>query len=114
MLCFGRQSYLLELTMPLYVYFTSNSDGIQDLACLAQSIRYSFDRVHVGKEDRLPMNVQIRILDGELSEVICSSAREVGADLVIVGRGHVRERFAQMWSHLYTIIRDAPCPVLSV
>jgi nucleotide-binding universal stress UspA family protein len=90
------------------------SDGLQDLACLAQSIRYSFDRVHVGKEDRLPMNVQIRILDGELSEVICSSAREVGADLVIVGRGHVRERFAQMWSHLYTIIRDAPCPVLSV
>jgi nucleotide-binding universal stress UspA family protein len=60
------------------------------------------------------MNVHIRILDGELSEVICRAAREVGADLVIVGRGHARGRFAQMWSHLYTIIRDSPCPVLSV
>jgi len=34
--------------------------------------------------------------------------------LLIVGRGHLRENIAQVWSHLYTIIRESPCPVLSV
>jgi len=91
-----------------------SSADLQDREALAQSIQHSFDLVCVGKEDRPPKNAHVRILDGGLSDGICRAAREVGADLVIVGRGHLREHFAQMWSHLYTIIRESPCPVLSV
>jgi nucleotide-binding universal stress UspA family protein len=83
-----------------------------DRQFLAQSIRRSFYRVCA--DCQATMNVRVRVLDEELPEGICQAAHEEGADLVIVGRGHVQESFAQMWSHLYTIIRESPCPVLSV
>lgn len=40
--------------------------------------------------------------------------REEEAELLIVGRGHAMESFSRAWSHLYTIIRESSCPVLSV
>jgi nucleotide-binding universal stress UspA family protein len=36
------------------------------------------------------------------------------ADLLITGRGHSIGTFSRLWSHLYPIIRDSPCPVLSI
>jgi nucleotide-binding universal stress UspA family protein len=36
------------------------------------------------------------------------------ADLLITGRGHSTGTFSRLWSHLYAVIRDAPCPVLSI
>jgi nucleotide-binding universal stress UspA family protein len=36
------------------------------------------------------------------------------ADLLVTGRGHATGAFSRLWSHLYSIIRDSPCPVLSV
>jgi nucleotide-binding universal stress UspA family protein len=38
----------------------------------------------------------------------------IQADLLVTGRGHSIGTFSRLWSHLYSIIRDAPCPVLSV
>ena len=93
---------------------------VQDRQSLAQSIRHSFDRVCAGDRDcagkgvQTAMNVRVRVLDEELPKGICRAAHKEGADLVIVGRGHVQESFAQVWSHLYTIIRESPCPVLTV
>jgi nucleotide-binding universal stress UspA family protein len=87
---------------------------VQDRQSPVQSLRHSFDRVCAGKGGRPAIDIRVRLLDGEISKGICQTAREESADLVIVGRGHVRESFAQVWSHLYTIIRESPCPVLSV
>jgi nucleotide-binding universal stress UspA family protein len=86
----------------------------QDQESLAQSIRHSFNRVCAGNGVGPAMNVRVRILDGEFPEGICQAAREEGADLVMVGRGHVGESLAQVWSPLYSIIRESPCPVLSL
>jgi nucleotide-binding universal stress UspA family protein len=36
------------------------------------------------------------------------------ADLVITGRGHAQGTISKMWSHLYSIVRESPCPVLSI
>lgn len=47
--------------------------------------------------------------DGIHAEVIRRQA-----DLLVTGRGHSIGTFSRLWSHLYSIIRDAPCPVLSV
>lgn len=88
--------------------------GVQDQQSLAQSIRHAFERVGADKGTGTAMDVRVRILDGELTEGICQTAVDEHADLVILGRGHVRESFAQVWSHLYAIIRESPCPVLSV
>jgi nucleotide-binding universal stress UspA family protein len=36
------------------------------------------------------------------------------ADLVIIGRGHADRALGRLRSHTYNIIRNAPCPVISV
>lgn len=36
------------------------------------------------------------------------------ADLIVVGRGHSQGAVSRLWSHLYAVIREAPCPVLSI
>jgi hypothetical protein len=38
----------------------------------------------------------------------------VKADLVVVGRGNIQGTLSRVWSHLYSIVRDSPCPVLSI
>jgi len=60
------------------------------------------------------VEVTIRVLDASVSEGIRRTAIEEEADLVVVGRGHEKETLSRLWSQLYTIIRESPCPVLSV
>jgi len=36
------------------------------------------------------------------------------ADLLVVGRGHDQGAIGRIWSRLYAIVRDSPCPVLSI
>lgn len=57
---------------------------------------------------------RICILDAAIPDGIRQTALEEKADLVIVGRGHLRGQISRVWSHVYTIIRESPCPVLSV
>ena len=51
---------------------------------------------------------------GEVAPVVHRAAEENHADLVVIGRGVMRERFGRMRTHVYSIIREAPCPVVSV
>ena len=60
------------------------------------------------------ISTHVRILDGSFPEAIRAAAIEEAADLVVAGRGHLRGELARAWSHVYEIIRDSPCPVLSV
>jgi nucleotide-binding universal stress UspA family protein len=55
-----------------------------------------------------------RILHEDVVEGIRRAAIEESADLVIVGRGHDRGTISRLWSDLYRIVRESPCPVLSV
>ena len=54
------------------------------------------------------------VVDGVVSEAINDEAKRVGADLIITGRGVSQTAVSRIWSHLYPIIRHAPCPVLSI
>ena len=56
----------------------------------------------------------LSVLDGPVAVAIAEEARRVGADLIVTGRGRSQETFGRMWSHLYPIVRHAPCPVLSI
>ena len=57
---------------------------------------------------------RVRILDAPVPEGIRHEAVEEGADLLVVGRGHLRGDLGRAWSHVYEVIRESPCPVLSV
>jgi nucleotide-binding universal stress UspA family protein len=54
------------------------------------------------------------ILNGPVAYAIDKEATRLGADLIVTGRGEVLGTISRMWSHLYPIVRHAPCPVLSI
>ena len=51
---------------------------------------------------------------GEAAKVICSSAGRVRADLLVIGRGSAAGVFGRLRTNAYAIIRESPCPVVSV
>jgi len=52
--------------------------------------------------------------EGSVSKVVCAAALHHEADLVFLGRDTIRGPFGQLRTNAYSIIRDSPCPVLSV
>ena len=54
------------------------------------------------------------VIDAQLADGIQQEVVRRRADLLVTGRGHSTGTFGLMWSHLYSIIRDSPCPVLSI
>ena len=53
------------------------------------------------------------VIDGRIAEGVHQEALRRKADLVITGRGEMGT-FSRLWSHAYPIVRESPCPVLSV
>jgi nucleotide-binding universal stress UspA family protein len=51
---------------------------------------------------------------GEVSHVVRDSALGHSADLVVIGRGRATRTLGRLRSNVYSIIREAPCPVISV
>lgn len=57
---------------------------------------------------------EIHSLVGDIASTVCQQAERVKADLLVMGRGHLRHPLGRLRTHLYSIIQEAPCPVLSV
>lgn len=76
-----------------------------------RSLRQAFSEVLNNDEG---VNFTVRVLDASIPEGIRLIATEEAADLVIVGRGHQQGTFSRLLSRLYDIVRESPCPVLSV
>jgi nucleotide-binding universal stress UspA family protein len=55
-----------------------------------------------------------RVVDGFVFDAIHNEAIRTEADLIVTGRGRVQGVLTRPWSHLYAIVRAAPCPVLSI
>lgn len=51
---------------------------------------------------------------GNIAEGVREEAIRHGADLIFIGRGVLHEPLGRLRTHAYSIIRHAPCPVLSV
>ncbi len=54
------------------------------------------------------------IEDGEPAAVICAAAARLGADMLVIGRGSAAGVFGRLRTNAYAIIRQSPCPVVSV
>lgn len=57
---------------------------------------------------------QIAIQFGSPVRVVRKVATEWDADLVVIGRGEAQKPFGRLRSDAYGIIRESPCPVVSV
>jgi nucleotide-binding universal stress UspA family protein len=51
---------------------------------------------------------------GPIADIVAEVAEREGADLVLIGRGLTQATFGRLRTHAYEIIRNSPCPVLSV
>ena len=51
---------------------------------------------------------------GEAVKAICDVAGRVQADLLVIGRGSAAGVFGRLRTNAYAIIRESPCPVVSV
>ena len=59
-------------------------------------------------------SVETIVQAGDVARVVRRAAQENAADLVVIGRGVMQELFGRMRTHVYSVIREAPCPVISV
>ena len=51
---------------------------------------------------------------GSVAKVVRSAALRHHSDLVIIGRGQINDTLGGLRTNTYAVIRESPCPVLSV
>ncbi|MBL8218984.1 MAG: universal stress protein, partial [Bryobacterales bacterium] len=60
------------------------------------------------------VDATLSILEGAIDARVRKEALDRSADLIVTGRGHHQGKFSRLFSQLYSIVRESPCPVLSV
>ena len=71
----------------------------QDMAKLQESVGTKFE---------------VTVIAGGIGPVVRKVAEEQHADLIVIGRGAIHETMGRLRSTSYEIIRQSPCPVLSL
>lgn len=61
-----------------------------------------------------PEGVEIAVEAGDAPVAVCRYARAVSADLLVIARGSAAGSFGRLRTNAYAIIRESPCPVVSV
>jgi nucleotide-binding universal stress UspA family protein len=56
----------------------------------------------------------VSVVAGPVGKVVRKAAQEYGSDLLVIGRGVMHEAFGRVRTISYSIIRESPCPVLSL
>ena len=59
-------------------------------------------------------NFEIQFAFGPVDQVVREAALQQRADLIVIGRGAIRKGFGRLRSSAYEMIREAPCPVISL
>jgi nucleotide-binding universal stress UspA family protein len=57
-------------------------------------------------------NIVIR--SGEAPHIARAVAQDTGANLLVIGRGHLEGVLGRLRTHAYAILRDSPCPVAAI
>jgi nucleotide-binding universal stress UspA family protein len=57
---------------------------------------------------------EVLVESGEPAPVICDAAARLAADVLVIGRGSAAGVFGRLRTNAYAIIRQSPCPVVSV
>ena len=68
------------------------------------------ERLQRGSGVEAPVCVAV----GDVAAAVREEARRHGTDLLVIGRGLLHETFGRLRAHSYALIRQAPCPVISI
>jgi nucleotide-binding universal stress UspA family protein len=73
------------------------------------------DRDEIGRiRQRLGKESQIGFAGGDVPEAVCRQAKDLHADLVVIGRSPKADDAGTARTTSFTIIRESPCPVVNV
>ncbi len=93
-----------EIEARLHPYF--DGDACRDFAESA--------RAEIAKMQReADTDFAVIVSEKGVTQALTETAADYGADLVVIGRGKAQKRLGRLRTHVYDIIRQAPCPVLS-
>jgi len=59
-------------------------------------------------------DAEIRVEGGSVASVVHSAVEDTKADLLIIGRSLDPRLLGRLRTHSYTLIRESPCPVISI
>jgi nucleotide-binding universal stress UspA family protein len=65
-------------------------------------------------QQRFGTEAELVIEPGDPPKVVCDLAQRSQADLLVIGRGSAAGVFGRLRTNAYAIIRQSPCPVVSV
>jgi nucleotide-binding universal stress UspA family protein len=57
---------------------------------------------------------EVCLLGGSVGRAVHQAAIGHNADLIVIGRGVIQKKLGRLRSDAYSIIREAPCPVISM
>ena len=80
---------------------------------LTQSMDNAQARLEDLKREFL-IDASIAVMEGPITGCLNDEVARRSADLIVVGRGHDQDAVGRLWSRLYDIVRESPCPVLSI
>jgi nucleotide-binding universal stress UspA family protein len=65
-------------------------------------------------QSEIGTNFDVWLRFGKVGHVVHQAALDHHADLILIGRGVIRKALGRLRSQSYAVIREAPCPVISV
>lgn len=66
------------------------------------------------REEAVAPEVESRVNGGSVADMVRTEAVRRRTDLVVIGRGLIQTAMGRLWNNAYAIVREAPCPVISV
>jgi len=91
----------------------SVGSGAHEAGGITDFIKQARERILFLQED-LGLTGEIVTEAGDPSKVVRATASNIGADLVVIGRGHAAGVLGRLRTNAYAIIRESPCPVAAI
>jgi nucleotide-binding universal stress UspA family protein len=106
---FGSQLHLVHATGA-----SPDAQGDDPAAAWQASVAKAAEDELLRLQKFVGMEAASTVEAGEAAKVICATAGRVHADLLVIGRGSAAGVFGRLRTNAYAIIRESPCPVVSV
>jgi nucleotide-binding universal stress UspA family protein len=65
-------------------------------------------------QSRAGTDLDTRLMGGSVGSAVHKAALDYDADVIVIGRGAIQTSFGRLNNACYSIIRAAPCPVISI
>ena len=65
-------------------------------------------------QEELGIDAEVRVAAGDVAIAVSNAAREEAADLLVIGRSHGSAAWGRLRANAYALVRESPCPVISI